>query len=195
MVARKILKWPNPKLIKKSLDIEIFDEKISFLAKDLRDTMKVNYGIGLAATQIGDPRSACIISGSYVPTLPVDIFDPSCVFLGNPQLEYLSDRTFSWPEACLSVDDITATVRRYGTIRLTYRNTAGDKVCKVLEGPESAIVQHETDHLVGKLFIHRLEGITRHSVHKKLRKRSLKLRAQSRAQKARAKKPKKRKKR
>ena len=190
MVARRLVKWPNPSLLRSSEPIESFDETVVQLAVDLRDTMKVNHGAGLAGTQIGETLAGCVLTADYVPSLPVDPNVPDVVFFGNPEIEHLSDKDYRWEEACLSVDEITASVNRYGKIRLTYRNTAGDPLEAVLEGSEAASVQHETDHLLGKLFIHRLEGATRSIVTRKLRKISLKKQAILKAERTRNSTPK-----
>lgn len=190
MVARRLVKWPNPSLLRTSEPIESFDETVVQLAVDLRDTMKVNHGAGLAGTQIGETLAGCVLTADYVPSLPVDPNVPDVVFFGNPEIEHLSDKDYRWEEACLSVDEITANVNRYGKIRLTYRNTAGDPLEAVLEGSEAASVQHETDHLLGKLFIHRLEGATRNMVTRKLRKISLKKQAILKAERTRNSTPK-----
>ena len=190
MVARRLVKWPNSSLLRASEPIETFDETVVQLAVDLRDTMKVNHGAGLAGTQIGETLAGCVLTADYVPTLPADPNVPDVVFFGNPEIEHLSDKDYRWQEGCLSIDDITAYVKRYSKIRLTYRNTDGDPLEAVLEGSEAASVQHETDHLIGKLFIHRLEGVTRNMVNRKLRKISLKKQAIRKAEKTRNSTPK-----
>lgn len=190
MVARRLVKWPNPSLLKSSEPIESFDETVVRLAVDLRDTMKANHGVGLAGTQIGETLAGCVLTTEYVSSLPADPNVPDVVFFGNPEIEHLSDKDYRWEEACLSVDDITAPVKRYSKIRLSYRNTAGDLIDAVLEGSEAASVQHETDHLFGKLFIHRLEGATRNIVIRKLRRRTLKEQAIIKAERTRNSTPK-----
>lgn len=177
MVARRLVKWPNPALLKTAELIETFDETVVQLAVDLRDTMKVNHGAGLAGIQIGEMLAGCVLIADYVPSLPVDPNVPDVVFFGNPVIEFMSNKNYRWEEACLSVDDIAAKVNRCSKIRLTYRNTSGSPLDVILEGSAAAAVQHETDHLSGKLFIHRLEGITKNIVTRKLRKISLKKRA------------------
>jgi peptide deformylase len=177
MVARRLVKWPNHALLKTSVIIETFDESVVQFAIDLRDTMKVNHGAGLAGTQIGETLAGCILAADYVPTLPADPNVPNVVFFGNPTIEFMTNKVYRWEEACLSVDDIAAKVNRCNKIRLTYRNTNGSPLEVILEGSAAAAVQHETDHLFGKLFIHRLEGITKNIVTRKLRKISLKKRA------------------
>lgn len=190
MVARRLIKYPNPSLTKATVSIDIFDETVVQLAVDLRDTMKVNHGAGLAATQINETLSGCVLSTEYVPSLLPDPSVNDVVFFGNPVIEYLSEKDFIWEEGCLSVDDITAKVKRYGKIKLSYMNTAGEPLDAVLEGSEAASVQHETDHLLGKLFLHRLEGPTKNLIARKMRRLSLKRQAIRRAEKTRNSTPK-----
>ena len=182
MVARRLVKWPSASLLRIATPIKKFDVSVVDLACDLRDTMKVHYGAGLASSQIGEEAAGCVLDESYVPSLPVDPNVKSVIFLGNPRIEPLSDRDYQWKEACLSVDSIVAKVNRHSKIRLHYRNTCGDSLEAVLEGSEAASVQHEVDHLLGKLFIHRLEGLTKNMVTRKLRKISLKRRAVQKAE-------------
>ena len=190
MVARRLVKWPNPSLLRTSEPIETFDENVVQLAVDLRDTMKANHGAGLAGTQIGETLAGCVLTADYAPSLPADPNVPDVVFFGNPEIEHLSDKDYRWEEACLSVDEITASVNRYSKIRLTYRNTDGDPLEAVLEGSEAASVQHETDHLLGKLFIHRLEPVARGMIMRKIRKISLKKQAILKAERTRNSTPK-----
>ena len=185
MVARKIVKWPNTTLLKSAIPIEKFDMTIVDLASDLCDTMKVHHGAGLASSQIGESAAGCVLDVSYVPSLPADPNIINVIFFGNPSIEPLSGKDYQWKEACLSVDGIVAKVKRYSKIRLHYRNTLGEPLEAVLEGSEAASVQHEVDHLLGKLFIHRLEGITKSIVTRKLRKISLKQRAVQKAENSR----------
>ena len=181
MVARVITKWPDPFLLNSTTPIKVFDEDVVQLAKDLADTMKVHHGAGLAAPQIRDGRSACVITKDYVPDLPVDPNLDDEVFLGNPLVKYNSQKDFVWNESCLSIENLAAKVYRYNEITVEYYDTLGKFHTFVLQGSQSATIQHETDQLVGKLFIHRLEGVTRMMAMKKIKKNLLKLRAQEKA--------------
>lgn len=175
MTARKVLQWPNSSLLKTSALVDNFDEDLQVVAEDLYHTMITNFGAGIAAPQVGINKQVCVISPEYAPSLEAESFRgiEGCVVLVNPTIEPMSKQGFTWSEACLSVPDITASVTRYQNILLTYQNLSGEKIEAELSGTESATVQHEADHLVGKLFIHRLKGTSRMMVMKKLRKKIL----------------------
>lgn len=175
MAARVVIHWPNPSLLKTSEEVLVFDEALASLAEDLYHTMLVSHGAGIAAPQVGINKNICVISKDYVPSLQVESFRDidSVVVLVNPTIEFLSEEKFTWEEACLSVPDLKAKVERINLIKLSYTSLSGESKSVVLEGVESATVQHEVDHLVGKLFIHRLKGVTRQTVMRKLRRKIL----------------------
>ena len=172
MTARTVLQWPNPFLLKKSSPVVDFGAGLEDLAEDLYHTMVASFGAGLAAPQVGIDKKVCVISSAYVPSLEVEQFRgvDDCVILVNPEIFPASEECFTWEEACLSVPEIKAKVSRFKKIFLTYQNLKGETVKKELEDFQSATVQHEVDHLIGKLFIHRLTGFSRQTAIKKLRK-------------------------
>ena len=184
MTARTVITWPDPRLLKEASYVKATDAETTVLAQDLYHTMISSFGAGIAAPQVAISKAVCVISSAYVPSLPrerklSDVKD--CVVLVNPVIKKISKEKFRWDEACLSVPDITASIERIQKISLKYENLSGTVVEKVLEGIESATVQHETDHLIGKLFIHRLTGASRQSVMRKLRRRILSGRKKNRA--------------
>ena len=170
-----MIHWPNPSLLKISEEVLEFDEALASLAEDLYHTMLVSHGAGIAAPQVGINKNICVILKDYVPSLQVESFKgiDSIVVLVNPTIEFLSEEKFTWEEACLSVPDLKAKVERINLIKLHYTILSGESKSAVLEGVESATVQHEVDHLIGKLFIHRLKGVTRQTVMRKLRRKIL----------------------
>ena len=176
MTARTVITWPDSRLLKETDLVIAGSKETAELAQDLYHTMIVSFGAGLAAPQVGIHKSVCIISSAYAPSLPkeesLDEVE-NCVVLVNPSVSVLTKEKFRWEEACLSVPDLTASIERHQKIRLRYENLSGDVIEKDLEGIESATVQHETDHLIGKLFIHRLTGVSRQSAMRKLRSRIL----------------------
>lgn len=171
MTARTVVLWPDPRLFKKTQPVVDFESALN-QAQDLYHTMIVSYGAGIASTQIGEDKSICVISSHYVPSLPTDEkMEDDCVVLINPIINAESKEIFEWEEQCLSVPNITESVKRMQTITLKYTDLSQRKHKFTLEGIEAATVQHEVDHLFGRLFIHRLEGYKRHSTIKKLKKR------------------------
>ena len=176
MVARTIIKWPDPRLLKKSVDADPSSPESYSLALDLFHTMISSFGAGIAAPQIGVHKNMCLVSKNYAPSLPLEeklSSEGECVVLVNPKLSVLGEEVFRWEESCLSVPDIVSPIVRHQKISLSYYNLSGALIEKVLEDIESATLQHETDHLVGKLFIHRLTGVSRQVALRKLRRRIL----------------------
>lgn len=175
MTARVVLQWPDPRLLKTSKDVEVFDDKLEDLAEDLYHTMISSFGAGVAAPQVGIHKNVCVIRRDYVPSLPADEFRgiDNVVVLVNPVVKHVGKDKITWEEGCLSVEDLRAKVTRNNQIDLQYQNLKGEDISLSLTGTESATVQHEVDHLVGKLFIHRLSGVTRQIVMRKLRRRIL----------------------
>ena len=174
MTARSIITWPDSRLLEKADNVLYFDDDLNTLALDMCHTTTAAFGAGLAATQIGVKKSICVIVKTYVPTLPVeDKIQGDFVVLVNPLIERLdNDKTnrFPWKEACLSVPGITEEVVRVKEIKIKYQNLDGEWVDKIVCGEESAIIQHEVDHLFGKLFIHRVQGRKKRSIMQKLRR-------------------------
>ncbi len=176
MTARAIIKWPNPALLKSSCDVDPQSEDTLKLSSDLYHTMLVSYGAGIAAPQIGVHKNVCVISDKYVPSLPKEeklLAEGECVVLVNPEITVLGDQTFKWEESCLSVEDIAAPVVRNQKILIKYNDLSGNLIERQVEDIESATIQHETDHLIGKLFIHRLTGTSRQIAMRKLRRKIL----------------------
>jgi len=173
MPARKILRWPNPQLYQTAQPIELIDDTVVELATDLIDSMKAELGAGLAATQINIHRAMVVIAADYVAVSPLEA-DPVCtdaIVLINPQFETPDEETFFWEEACLSVPGYSAQVERHQKIELKYQNLAGSSVIQELGPPFSGIVQHEVDHLEGKLYLDRLPSEKRRKAVATLRAR------------------------
>ena len=158
MPARKILRWPNLQLCRSAEAIEDIDDAVVELAQDLIDSMKAELGAGLAATQINVHRAMVVIAADYVSesTLEADPVCSDAIVLVNPKFEVQVEETFFWEEACLSVPEYSEVVERYQKIRLEYQNIAGVSIVRELGAPFSGIVQHEVDHLEGKLYLDRL---------------------------------------
>lgn len=174
MTAQIVLHWPDPRLknIAKTID-DILDESTLELAISLKDTMRVELGAGLAATQIGDSRSMVVIDGSYSSSATLEI-DPNVkdvIVLINPQVQPINDKMFEWQEACLSVPNYSNTVKRHSDINLIYSDTAGMRHSKNLSPPFSGIVQHEIDHLSGVLYLDRLSKTKKRLAEATLRSR------------------------
>lgn len=144
----KILTYPHPSLKKKSTLIKVFNKELAKIAKEMFQFMYKLNGVGLAATQVGLPYSIAVIN----PTRKTS----DEIVLINPRFTKTGPGTVSEEEGCLSVPGISARVKRFTSVICEYHNLKGEKV--VLEAREllARILQHETDHLNGVLFIDRL---------------------------------------
>jgi peptide deformylase len=171
MAVRKILKWPSAKLRLKSKEVSNFEEAGS-LAVDIRDTMRANLGVGVAAPQIGFNLKILVVDAKHLPSIePSKTVTDTCVLI-NPEVIPLTEETFSWEEACLSVDDVQSEVKRFSSISLQYQDLEQVSHSVELHGEESGVVQHEADHLDGRIFIDRLPMFERRRVIKKLRRKN-----------------------
>ena len=189
MVARKILTWPNPGLRKISSDVNEFDDNLSSLISDMQDTLAVNYGAGLAAPQIGVHQRVVIIKCSsfgHVNPLPRFEDDDHWIIV-NPKLECAGTKR-QWKEACLSVPGHEARVDRWPDVEMSYQDTKGNKHQFTAVWPMAGAIQHECDHLDGRLFLHHLSWYSRQSIEKRIRKkrkREVELRAAAEAERKR----------
>ena len=153
---RKILVWPNQKLRGQSTAVESVDAAQE-LVQDLIDTCNVSMGAGLAAPQIGINQRVVVIKPKAfgIENPDPSLYNGEYMVLINPEWEPQGD-TVQWKEACLSLPDIDARVERKENCLLKYTNDKGEEKRMITEWPFSGGIQHECDHLDGKLFIHRM---------------------------------------
>jgi peptide deformylase len=167
MAIRKIAQMGEPVLRRETreLDVEeLASPEIQRLIDDMIDTMHDAGGVGIAAPQVYEPLRLCVMelgkNARYpdLPELPITV-------LVNPVVEPLVDNpaapapedTVTMYEGCLSVQGIRGRVRRPRKVRVRAMGRHGEPVEMLLEGPLASVVQHETDHLHGTLFIDRAE--------------------------------------
>lgn len=154
---RKIIVWPDKRL--KALSELVknpSDEKE--LIKDLIDTCNVQMGAGLAAPQIGINKQVTVIKPKVfgVDNPDPSEYNPDFMVIINPKLENSGDDV-KWKEACLSIPNIDTLIERKETTFLQYTSELGEEKRLIAEWPFSGGLQHECDHLEGKLFIHRMD--------------------------------------
>ena len=154
---RKILIWPNQTLRAKNEKIEDVTV-VQGLIKDLIDTCNVAMGAGLAAPQIGKNQQVVVIKPKAFGVTNPDPSEYNADFmvLINPVLENTGD-DMKWKESCLSIPDIDSYIVRKETTLVKYLNEKGEQKRLIAEWPLAGGLQHECDHLEGKLFIHRME--------------------------------------
>ena len=167
-MLRPVLQYPDPTLAKVSEPVAEINDEIRALAQDLLDTLTTVGGVGIAAPQIGVLKRVVIIDVSQEkndPDLPQDFR----VFI-NPVVTVLDPKGHEENEGCLSVPELRAKVKRPRRVALDALDLDGKPVHIEGEGYYGACMQHETDHLNGKLFIDYLSYLKRSLYDKKMRK-------------------------
>ncbi|MFI3241113.1 MAG: peptide deformylase [Alphaproteobacteria bacterium] len=167
----KILEHPNPILKQISQKVEIVDSEIKKFLDDMLETMYAKKGIGLAAPQVGVLKKIVVVDlslrkedeeGKKYPRDPM--------FLINPEIiEKSADKQIA-EEGCLSVPNQCAEVERFYKIKVKFLDKDGTEQIKEFEEFDAVVIQHEMDHLDGKLYIDRISRLKRQMVLKKLDK-------------------------
>ena len=161
MAIRKILKFPDQDLRTKAEVVETFDAALKTLTDDMFETMHSVNGIGLAATQIGISKRVAVIDISQEKNEPFVII--------NPEIEILNtSKNEDYDEGCLSVPGFFETVSRPSDIKLTYQDLNGEKKEIKPEGLLTKVVQHELDHLNGRLFVDHISELKRRRIRNKI---------------------------
>lgn len=147
MSRREVIRYPDARLRAPARRVEDFGDGLTALVDDLLDTLRPSGGIGLSAPQIGDVRAV------FVMDLSGDHSDPR-VFV-NPEI--LSRERDAWvEESCLSIPGVEGKIIRATRIRVRAQDEDGEFFEEDLEDMDAVCVQHEVDHLEGRLFIDRL---------------------------------------
>ena len=161
MAIRKILKFPDQDLRIKAKPVETFDEELKTLTDDMFETMHSVNGIGLAATQIGVAKQVAVIDISPEKNEPLVIV--------NPEIQILDPtKTEDYDEGCLSVPGFFEKISRPSDINLTYQDLNGKKQEIKPEGLLTKVIQHELDHLNGRLFVDHISELKRRRIRKKI---------------------------
>ena len=164
MAIRPILIHPDPRLRKAAAPVRAVDAGIRTLAEDMLATMYDAPGIGLAATQLGVMKQIFVMDCATKDEPP----DP-IVFL-NPEILWASEETLVSEEGCLSIPDIYEDVTRPARVRLRWMELDGHVEEREFEGRPAVCVQHEIDHLRGKLFIDYLSAVKRTMITARMKK-------------------------
>jgi peptide deformylase len=163
MALLPILHYPDPRLHKVAEEISHVDGNIRQLIKDMAQTMYDAPGIGLAATQVDVHKRLIIVDVS-------ESRDQLKVFI-NPEIIEASGES-DCEEGCLSVPGIYETVRRAERIKVRALDQNGEPFTLEAEGLLAVCIQHEMDHLVGKVFVERLSRLKQQRIMAKLRKQA-----------------------
>ena len=162
MTIREILKMGDTRLLRKAEPVAAFDTpELHSLIADMRETMSAVNGAGLAAPQIGVNLQLVIFGGTAInPRYPDRPLIPTTVLL-NPVITPMGDaEEFDW-EGCLSVPGLRGEVPRWARIRYTGFDEFGQTIDRTVDGFHARVVQHECDHLIGKLYPMRVRDFTK----------------------------------
>jgi peptide deformylase len=139
------------------------DEMLTHETQDFIDdmikTMQEYDGVGLAAPQVYVSKQVVVIESQQSPRYPDAAGIPLMVIM-NPQVEFLTDNTIEFWEGCLSVPELRGKVSRCENLRLTYFNRSAEKVTLETDQFLAIVIQHEIDHLLGKVFLDRMNNLS-----------------------------------
>ena len=191
MAIRRFLTIDNPAdlavLKQISTPVEGVDDGLRALMDDMLETMYAAPGIGLAAVQVGDTRRVIVMDLGDKPGFEAvegegdvrmdeeeseaaELARRNPRYLVNPEITWASDETFTYEEGCLSVPEYFDAVDRPARVRLTYLNYAGERVEEEADGMYAVCIQHEMDHLMGRVFVEYLSPLKRNRIKTKMLK-------------------------
>ena len=161
MAVHEILKMGDARLLRVAQAVTEFDtDELHLLVADMFDTMAAADGAGLAAPQIGVDLQLVIFGTDEInPRYPDAPLIPRTVLL-NPVIIPLGDEQENGWEGCLSVPGLRGVVPRFSKIRYTGFDLYGDPIDRTVDGFHARVVQHECDHLIGKLYPMRVKDFT-----------------------------------
>lgn len=165
MAIRTILHYPDPRLREKARRVERVTPELSRLIEDMAETMYAAPGVGLAATQIGEPHRLFIvdIAAENEPSNLMVFINPEIVTAEGEQI---------WAEGCLSFPGITEDLKRADKITVRAMGRSGEPFEITADSLLAVAIQHENDHLDGVLMIDRMGLLKKRIVHRKMLKRS-----------------------
>ena len=165
MAIRNILIYPDVRLRKVAEPVNAIDDSVGKLLRDLRETMYDAPGIGLAATQIGVLRRVLVMDCAR------EGEDSALRMLVNPVVLAASEETEAREEGCLSLPEVSEDITRPTQVRVRYLDENGQDVDAEFSGLEAVCVQHEIDHLDGRLIIDHVGAVKRRLITNRLRRR------------------------
>ena len=163
MARLPILRYPDPRLHTVAQPVTAIDARIQTLIADMLETMYAADGIGLAATQVDVHERLVVIDTSEERDEPL--------ILINPEILQLGDERVKGEEGCLSVPGIFEQVKRPARVRVSAQDADGTRFEKDCEGLLAVCIQHEMDHLTGKVFVEYLSWLKQERIKTKLKKR------------------------
>jgi peptide deformylase len=163
MARLSILRYPDPRLHTVARPVAAVDERIRRLADDMLETMYGNDGVGLAATQVDVHERLIVMDTSEQHNQPLVLI--------NPEIVKRSEEMAVAEEGCLSVPQIYDKVERHARVTVRALNRDGESFDFDAEGLAAVCVQHEMDHLLGKVFVEYLSTLKRDRIRTKMLKK------------------------
>lgn len=164
MSRLQILRYPDPRLHRVAKPVAAVDERIRRLVDDMLETMYAAEGIGLAATQVDVHERVIVMDTSESRDHPIVLI--------NPEIVWRSAEMKVSEEGCLSVPQYYDKVERHARVKVTALGRDGDEFDIDAEGLAAVCVQHEMDHLVGKVFVEYLSALKRDRIRTKMVKKA-----------------------
>jgi peptide deformylase len=165
MALLEVLHFPDPRLRLKAKPVAQVDASIQRIVNDMLDTMYEAPGIGLAATQVNIQKQIVVIDVSEERNQPLCLINPTII---------AQEGSYCMDEGCLSVPSIYDEVERAQKVTVQAFNQAGEAYTLTAEDLLAVCIQHEMDHLEGKLFVDYLSPLKRERIRKKLEKQQRK---------------------
>ena len=166
MALLPIIEFPDPRLKTVAKPVTRFDERLRQLVADMAETMYEAPGVGLAATQVDVHERLLVLDIS-------ETKDELRVFV-NPEIVWASEEQVECEEGCLSVPGVYDAVLRPARVRVRAQDTRGEAFEVECEGLLAVCVQHEMDHLLGRVFVEYLSPLKQERIRTKMRKRKVK---------------------
>lgn len=166
MTTLPIIKLPDPRLRQVSTSVEKVDGAIRRLVDDMLETMYAAPGVGLAAIQIGVPKRVVVLDASREkkPDKPLVLVNPEILSLGPEKRSY--------EEGCLSIPDVHVDIERPTTLEVRFLDRDGQVRTLLAEGLLATALQHEIDHLNGRLIIDFLSRLKRDIIVRRFKKQA-----------------------
>ena len=163
MALLKILIFPDPRLRTVAKTVEVVDDSIKKLTQDMLETMYQGSGIGLAATQVNVHKRVIVLDISESKDEPLILINPEIIKIIDPNKKIFS-------EGCLSVPGFYEELKRPSSVEISYLDIDGKRNLLLANDLLAVVIQHEMDHLDGKMMVDFVSTIKREMIRKKLLK-------------------------
>ena len=163
MALLKILIFPDPRLRTVAKPVEVIDDSIKKLTQDMLETMYQGSGIGLAATQVNVHKRVIVLDISESKDEPLILINPEIIKIIDPNKKIFS-------EGCLSVPGFYEELKRPSSVEISYLDIDGKRNLLLANDLLAVVIQHEMDHLDGKMMVDFISNIKREMIRKRLLK-------------------------